>query len=364
MKLKNEDGVLIALGAAVGLWLVGITVIVMLLTSCGPSDETRRRTPTEQPTLVETDTAASLTCSSGANNTLQCTNGQSIALPPAFPHSKDCNECITNVVNGIAKVKCPNGLQFEFPLVKGDKGDKGDKGNNGVDGKAGSSCSVDNHGWVRCTDGTSYKLLAGPKGDRGADGKDGGSCRVAKNKLGQTVIKCDDGSEEVLTGCGGGGCWSFGVKGNVYTIPKTTTTIPNFSVMVPEETVKLDNFKEFNRQSSLGYPGLPHRLEWYGIQFKGFIELPTCKNNKCYLRLTSDDGSRLTIGGTTVVNNDGLHAPLAKVGIVNALPGWHMYVLDYFQGPKTQIATALELSVDGGLTYVLVSKDQLKYEVN
>jgi hypothetical protein len=41
-----------------------------------------------------------------------------------------------------------------------------------------------------------------------------------------------------------------------------------------------------------------------------------------------------------------------------------MYVLDYFQGPKTQIATALELSVDGGLTYVLVSKDQLKYEVN
>ena len=359
MKLRNEDGVLIALGAALGLWLVGITIIVMLLSSCGPSDETRRRTPTEEkPTLVETDTTASLTCSSGANNTLQCTNGQSIVLPPAFPHSKDCNECITNVVNGIAKVKCPNGLNFEFTLVKGDKGDVGQSG------KDGSSCSVDNLGWVRCTDGTSYKLLAGPKGDRGADGRDGGSCRVSKNNLNQTVIKCDDGSEEVLTGCGGGGCWSFGAKGNVYTIPQSTTTIPNFASLVPEETVKLDNFKEFNRQSSLGFPNLPHRLTWYGVQFKGFLELPVCLNNKCYLRLTSDDGSKLSIGGQSIINNDGLHSPTAKVGSVNALAGWHSYQIDYWQGPATQIALALEVSVDGGLTYVLVSKDQLKYEVN
>lgn len=364
MKFKNEDRVLLALGATLGLWLVGIALIAALLTSCGPSDENRRRAPVdEKPTLVETDTSASLTCSSGANNTLSCTNGQSIILPPAFPHSKDCNECITNVVSGIAKVKCPNGLQFEFPLIKGDKGDKGDKGHNGVDGKAGSSCSVDNLGWVRCTDGTSYKLLAGPKGDRGADGKDGGSCRVAKNNIGQTVIKCDDGSEEILTGCGGGGCWSFGAKGNVYNLPTTTTVLPNFATLTPVESVKLDNFKEFNRQSSLGFPGLPHRLAWYGIQFKGFIELPACKNNTCKIRLTSDDGSKMSIGGQLIVNNDGLHAPLAKVADVKALAGWHMYVIDYFQGPPTQIALALEVSSDGGLTYQLVTKDQLKYEI-
>lgn len=361
MKIRNEDGILIALGATLGLWIIGVAIIVSLLTSCGPSDETRRRTPTEDtPKLVETDTTASLTCSSGANNTLECTNGQSIVLPPTFPHSKDCNECITNVVNGVAKVKCPNGLNFEFALIKGDKGDKG---SNGSDGKNGASCSVDNLGWVRCTDGTSYKLLAGPKGDRGDNGKDGGSCHVAKNDLGQTIIKCDDGSSEILTGCGGGGCWSFGAKGNVYTIPTTTTTMPNFSAMVPEETVKLDNFKEFNRQSSLGFPNLPHRLTWYGIQFKGFIELPACKNNVCFLRLTSDDGSKLSIGGQSLINNDGLHAPLAKICSVKALAGWHSYQIEYYQGPITQIALALEVSSDGGVTYQLVTKDQLKYEV-
>lgn len=338
------------------MYLITILVVIILASiGCGPKDETRRRTDTDQPRLVETDTAASLTCSSGANNTLECTNGESIILPPAFPHSKDCNECITTVVGGIAKVKCPNGLNFEFPLVKGERGDVGQSG------KDGSSCSVTSDGWVNCTDGTKYKLLAGPRGEKGDRG---GSCRVTKNNIGQTVIKCDDGSEEVLTGCGGGGCWSYGVKGNMYTIPKTTTTIPNFSSMVPEETVKLDNFKEFNRPSSLGFPGLPHRLTWYGVQFKGFIELPACKNSTCVLRLTSDDGSRLSIGGQTVINNDGLHSPLAKTCNVLALPGWHYFVLDYWQGPATQIALALELSTDGGLTFTVVTKDQLKFEVN
>jgi len=114
---------------------------------------------------------------------------------------------------------------------------------------------------------------------------------------------------------------------------------------------------------ALGFPNLPHRLTWYGVQFKGFLELPACLNNKCYLRLTSDDGSKLTIGGQSIVNNDGLHAPLAKIGSVNALAGWHSYQIDYWQGPATQIALALEVSVDGGVTYTVVSKDQLKYEV-
>lgn len=72
MKIRNEDGILIALGATLGLWLIGVAIIVSLLTSCGPSDETRRRTPTEDtPKLVETDTTASLTCSSDGGVTYQ-----------------------------------------------------------------------------------------------------------------------------------------------------------------------------------------------------------------------------------------------------------------------------------------------------
>ena len=63
------------------------------------------------------------------------------------------------------------------------------------------------------------------------------------------------------------------------------------------------------------------------------------------------------------INNDGLHSPASKVGSVLAAPGWHMYTLDYWQGPATQIATALELSVDGGITYTVVPKDRLKYEI-
>jgi len=345
--------------------------------SCGTADDQSTRTitpPTKDnqdpndPALLE---GMNLKCSSSASgDALICTSGQTLPLPPTFPNSKDCNNCLTKIVNGIAKVECPNGLNFEFTLIKGDKGDVGSKGDKG------GSCSVGTDGWVRCTDGTSYKLLQGPKGDTGSKGDKGdvgskgdkgdkgGSCRVSKNPQGLAVIKCDDGSEQILTGCGGGGCWSFGAKGNVYTIPTTTTVLPNLTAMTPEESVTVPRFDEFNRNWALGFPGLPHRLEWYAIRFTGFISVPACPANKCWFKLTSDDGAIFSISNYSVVNGDGLHPPKAGVGSILALPGWHAYTIDWFQGPRTQIALALEVSTDNGLTYRIVDQNELKFLIN
>jgi hypothetical protein len=238
-------------------------------------------------------------------------------------------------------------------------------------GDAGSSCSVGSDGWVRCTDGTSYKLLQGPKGDRGdrgeagpqgERGQAGTSCRTTRNSLGQVVIRCTDGSEEVIT-CSGAGCWSFGAKGNVFTIPSSTTTMPNLSAMTPEESVTVPNFKEFDRNADLGFPGMPHRITWYAIQFKAFVEVGSCKNKNCFFRLTADDGALLYVNNTEVVNNDGVHAPRAKTGSVLLEKGWHALKIDYFQGPRTQIALALEVSYDEGVTYRLVRPDELKFQL-
>lgn len=279
------------------------------------------------------------------------------------------------------------------------------KGQDGKDGKNGSSCTVTLDGWVKCTDGSAYKLLQGPKGDTGAagkdgtngkdgkdgvagpkgdkgatgntgatgatgaqgpagkDGKDGGSCHVSVNSYGQTVITCDDGSTEVVTGCGGYGCWSFGGKANVVTIPNTTATMPNLNNVVFEESVVTPQFDTFNRQSSLGYPGMPHRTTWFAIRYEGFIEVPACPSNYCKYRLTSDDGAIFSIDNVVVVNHDGLHSPSGKIGSISALPGWHTYRLDFFQGPSSQLALALEQSVDGGATFQVVAQDQLKFLV-
>jgi hypothetical protein len=180
---------------------------------------------------------------------------------------------------------------------------------------------------------------------------------------GQTVIKCGTTEEIITDGCGGMGCWSFGAKGNVYTIPNTTIAMPNLDLLTPEESVTVDDFSIFNRSSSLGYPGLPDRLTWYAIRFTGFILLDDAKNNTYKFRLTSDDGAKFYIDDTLVVNNDSIHSPTPKTGSVCAESGWHGFKLDWFQGPATQIALALEISYDNGITWSLVNVEQRRFQM-
>jgi hypothetical protein len=348
-------------------------IFAMFLVSCGEAPEVQRsiQKPDEEVTNFSGMDGLELTCSSSGNgNSLKCTTGQTIPLPATFPNSKDCNKCLTTFANGIASVECPNGLNFQFTPVKGDKGDKGD---TGAKGAKGDSCTVGTDGWVRCEDGTSYKLLAGPKGDTGAKGDkgdtgiagaNGGSCHTAYNEYGLPVINCDDGSSTVLSSCGGGGCWSFGAKGNVYTLPSSTTTLPDYTPMTPEESSTVDTFSVFNRQSSLGYPGLPARQTYFGIRYTGFILVPVCPAKKCFYRLTSDDGAAFIMDNYLVVNGDGLHSPTAFTGSIVAENGWHTFRIDYFQGPATQIALALEVSVDNGSTYTVVPQNNLKFLVS
>jgi type 1 glutamine amidotransferase len=52
---------------------------------------------------------------------------------------------------------------------------------------------------------------------------------------------------------------------------------------------------------------------------------------KTKFRLTSDDGSILSIDGKVVVDADGVHAPSPKEGVVDLTPGWHALKLRYFE---------------------------------
>ncbi len=60
--------------------------------------------------------------------------------------------------------------------------------------------------------------------------------------------------------------------------------------------------------------------------------------------LTSDDGSRLTIDGRTIVDNDGSHGALEKSGMVTLTPGVHALLLDYFNDSSEDL---LNLTIEG-----------------
>ncbi len=74
----------------------------------------------------------------------------------------------------------------------------------------------------------------------------------------------------------------------------------------------------------------PAARNWeYGLSFTGYINVP--KDGVYRFYTTSDDGSRLWIGGTAVVNNDGPHGPVRAYGSIALAAGIHAIRVDYFQ---------------------------------
>jgi hypothetical protein len=152
--------------------------------------------------------------------------------------------------------------------------------------------------------------------------------------------------------------------GNVYTLATSTTSVSAIASLTPQESVTLTQFNVPNTLATAGWPGDTTRQTWFGVQFNGFIQVPTCPSYNCVYQLASDDGSTLTIDGLEVINNDGLHPMTAVNGNVLAMPGWHTYTLNYFQGPATYFGLQLFQSVDNGATFQLVPQASLKYEIH
>ena len=85
----------------------------------------------------------------------------------------------------------------------------------------------------------------------------------------------------------------------------------------------------------------------YGLQFRGFIDVPTTGIYSFFL--TSDDGSTLKIAGRPVVDNDGPHSSQERSGQVALSQGLHPIALDYMDLGGGG-ALELRYSVDNGKT--------------
>ncbi len=103
---------------------------------------------------------------------------------------------------------------------------------------------------------------------------------------------------------------------------------------------KWDKLPDFSREKLLREGPLEDNLiGWkfddykneFGIRFTGKLEVKA--DGEHSFRLASDDGSRLSIDGKSVVSQDGIHPPGdGKVGKVALKRGVHDFQLDYFQG--------------------------------
>ena len=80
--------------------------------------------------------------------------------------------------------------------------------------------------------------------------------------------------------------------------------------------------------SSFRMTGFP-RLNSFGLVFSGFVEIT--QPGVYEFTTTSDDGSRLFIGGTQVVDNDGIHGNRTRNGKIELDAGFHEVRLEFFE---------------------------------
>ncbi|NQU32029.1 MAG: beta-glucosidase [Bacteroidetes bacterium] len=142
--------------------------------------------------------------------------------------------------------------------------------------------------------------------------------------------------EEVF---GGSDKVTAALEGKVYKLPENTNHLPNFDNLRPVSTIYATELNIPNHDFSSGFPGVSELLEWFGIEYTGDIFVKKAGNYN--FRLLSDDGAKLFINDSLVINNDGIHAATSGYGSIFLDEAKHRIKVQYFQGPRYHIALQL-----------------------
>lgn len=95
--------------------------------------------------------------------------------------------------------------------------------------------------------------------------------------------------------------------------------LPDFKNLTPVKNGVLENFSFVPRKE----------VERFGFEYTGFVRVP---ETEVYAFFTSsDDGSRLYIGDSLVVDNDGLHGMEEKRGVIALAAGLHPLRVTFFE---------------------------------
>jgi hexosaminidase len=112
------------------------------------------------------------------------------------------------------------------------------------------------------------------------------------------------------------------------------------------EIYRLQDFSqlEYRQSGILDTVGIPPEvsMDHFGLKISGYVKVP--RTGVYSFTLSSNDGSRLTIGDENVVTNDGIHGYQDMKGQIALESGLHPLRIDYFEFEGWQ---GINLSVEG-----------------
>ncbi|HVU56595.1 MAG TPA: alkaline phosphatase family protein [Puia sp.] len=108
---------------------------------------------------------------------------------------------------------------------------------------------------------------------------------------------------------------------------KDWSQLPPFNTLTPTQRWKAF---EFNLDRAQILQWLPKDNVTFGVVFTGYLQID--KEGEYTFYSGSDDGSRLFIDGSLVVNNDGDHGVVEKSGSIRLTEGRHAVRMEYYNG--------------------------------
>ncbi len=154
---------------------------------------------------------------------------------------------------------------------------------------------------------------------------------------------------------GGTGWVEHALMGKVYLLPENTEKLPDFQTLKPVGTLYADKIDIPPRGFEEGFPGVTDRFEWFAVEYQGTFRVRTPGSYD--FRVLSDDGAKLYIDGKLLLDNDGTHSPSSVSGKVQLDGSSHSLTLQYFQGPRTDIALQLFYNIEGGTEQIFPGPD-------
>ncbi len=150
---------------------------------------------------------------------------------------------------------------------------------------------------------------------------------------------------------------SSGLRGVVYHIRHNTASLPDLHKLKPVGIIYTTSLNIPPQDFEQGFPGITKRFEWFAIDYTGkfWIQKPGVYR----FSLLSDDGANLYIDDDLIADNDGLHPPQEKTASARLSGGVHRIQVQYFQGPRYNIALVLQVAGPGEALRVF-STDEFK----
>jgi len=112
-----------------------------------------------------------------------------------------------------------------------------------------------------------------------------------------------------------------------------------------------------NRSSSAGFAGMTTLVENFAIRMMGTLQVPS--SGSYTFRLSSDDGANFIIDGRNIINLDGVHGYVSKVGGPLSLKaGPSQFLIEYFQG-RGNMGLSLEWKLPGSNDFNVIPSSQL-----